>query len=249
MKRISGCRSDHRRWSHGEWRCTGIELCDEVAQGLEVVTILGGDLTAVSPGAGCDLNVQHPRGTLLGLDALATGSGGWCRLHGSKSPSNDGRWPVERENLQQVARDEPNEPRQRHCDTRLTGCRGLEAADHLHYSRRSDGDGLVRICPIQQMTLQRSAWIDSGDERCVPSNCQGSRRPASIASWSSSADGNASVSLKPVRSTAARRSDANAAIRSWRSREEAPSSARRTIASLAVVPNSWARRSAASSTV
>jgi hypothetical protein len=243
-----GCRSGHWRGSHGKWRRAGVELCNEVAQGLEVVTILGRDLAAVSPRAGRDLNVEHPPGTLLGLDALATGSSGWRRLHGSKPTSNDGRWSIERENLQQVTRYEPDEPGQRHCNAWLTDCRSLEAADHLHYGRRGDRDGLVCICLIQQMSLQQSAWVDSGDERCVPRNCQGSSRPASIASWSSSADGNASVSLRPARSTAARRSDANAAIRSCRSREETPSSARRTIASLAVVPNSWARRPAASST-
>jgi hypothetical protein len=37
----------------------------DFAQGLEVVAILAGNLTAVSSTAGCDLHVQHSRDTLL----------------------------------------------------------------------------------------------------------------------------------------------------------------------------------------
>ena len=48
--------------------------------------------------------------------------GGWMSL----DVSDDAQ-----ENLHQVARDEPYEPGQRQRNTRLTGCRGLEAADHL----------------------------------------------------------------------------------------------------------------------
>jgi len=212
------------------------------------MAVLGGDLAAVGPRAGRDLNIEHPPGTLLGLDALATGAGRWCRPHRSKPPSNDSRGAVKCEDLHQIACDEPDKPGQRQRNLRLAVCRRLEAADDLHDGGRRDGDRLVSARLIQQMSLQRPARIDPGYERRVPGGCQGARRPASIALWSSSADGNASASLKPARSTTAWRSAASAAIRSWRSREEAPSSARRTIASLTVVPNSCARPSAASST-
>jgi len=90
-----------------ERRTVGVELCDEITLRFEVVAVLSGDPMAVSPGAGRDLNIEHPARPLLGLGALATGAGRRCRPHRSKTTDEDGRSSVEREYVHQSARDEP----------------------------------------------------------------------------------------------------------------------------------------------
>ncbi len=147
----------------------------------------------MSPGAGRDLNIEHPPGTLLGLDALATGACGWYRLHGPKPPSNDGCGTVEREDLHQAARDEPDKPGQRWCDSRFTCCCSLQAPNNLHHGGRRNCDRQAGIGAFEQIPLQWPARVEPGDERRIPGGRQGSRQPASIPSRNSSGEGNAST--------------------------------------------------------
>ena len=143
------------RRGHDQRGGVRVERRDELAQGLEVAEVLGGELAAVGPDAGGDLDVENPAGALRGRDFLAPGSGGWCRVQRAKPSSEDRGRPVEREDVDEVAGHESSEPLKlwRRPISDRSGVllrRRLDAPDDLHHRGRRHRDRCALLRAFEQ---------------------------------------------------------------------------------------------------